>query len=124
MGSLSRNVAAILVGGAILTAACSAILDTNADQCSSDGDCARFSGRVCRDGVCVLGAATLPDGAAGDGGDAGEAGACVPKVPSSQDDFLNEPCTNAQCIPFDDCARTGVCDAALPALLDPPEGGV
>jgi hypothetical protein len=110
--------------------ACSLILDKEKDQCASNGDCAKFgSGYTCNAGVCQKPTASTdgavdPDGAVNpDGGDAG----CTPKVPKvSREEFLNETCTDSKCIPFDNCARLGVCegDAALPALVDPPDGGV
>jgi hypothetical protein len=110
--------------------ACSLILDKNKDQCATNGDCAKFgAGFTCNAGVCskpttgtdssVDPDGALPDGALPDGG-------CVPKVPkSSREDFLNEACTDSTCVPFDNCARLGLCgDATLPALVDPPDGGV
>ena len=116
-----------IVGGAValLLAACSLIVDKEANQCASNADCT--SGAACVDGVCVGGAANaeagadaLVEGAVEGGGDAD----CIPKVPVSQEDFLNEKCTTATCIDFDNCARLGICDGgALPALVDPPEGG-
>lgn len=110
--------------------ACSLILDKNKDQCATNGDCAKFGPAfTCNAGVCAttttaLDGSTLPDGALPDG--ALPDGGCVPKVPkTSREDFLNETCTDSTCIPFDNCARLGLCgDAALPALVDPPDGGV
>ncbi len=113
-------------------AACTALLNTKADQCGSDADCTKFSATaVCQVGVCVD--LTATDGAALDGqvksdggnlpdGNSGLPDGCVPKVPVSQGDFLNEKCTNASCIPFDNCARLGVCDGSLPPLVI-PDGG-
>jgi hypothetical protein len=64
----------------------------------------------------------LADGASGPDAEAG----CVPKVPTSDPDFLNETCTTAQCIDFDNCTRLGLCggDASLPPLVTPPVGGL
>ncbi len=111
-------------------AACSLILDKSKDQCAADGDCAKFgAGFSCKAGLCKSGllpdgafptdGAFLPDGALADGG-------CVPKSPkTSPDEFLNEKCTDSKCIPFDNCARLGLCDGGpLPTLIDPPDGGV
>ena len=116
-------------------AACSVLLNTSADQCSTNADCAKLSATaVCQSGVCVDNATSGGDGGAQDGAapsdgsvtdgatvtDAG----CTPKVPVSQSDFLNEKCTNATCIPFDNCARLGLCDGgSLPALIV-PDGGL
>jgi hypothetical protein len=113
-------------------AACSVLLNTKAEQCSSDADCKKFSSTaVCQATVCVDPAATeagitdgstvLPDGTLPDGAPIGDAG-CKPKTPVTQSDFLNEKCTNATCIPFDNCARLGVCDGSLPPL-GVPDGG-
>jgi ABC-type phosphate transport system substrate-binding protein len=93
------------------SAACSALLDRNATQCQTDGDCARFGGHpLCQAGVCA------PSGLGPSG--------CFSGAPSRPLDFLNQ-CGTAQCIPFDRCAH-GLCgdasdfDAALvtPVHLD------
>ena len=113
-----------ILGGVLLVlTACSLIVDTNGDQCTSDADCAGFSRSVCTSGVCSI----TPGGGLGpDGAPLGADGSssCKPKVPESQSDFLNEPCTGSQCFPFDDCERIGICDGGLPALAAPPDGGV
>lgn len=110
-------------------AACSLILDSEKDQCATTADCDKLGvGLACVTGVCVASAdsglpgqdGALPDGASPDGG-------CTPKEPKvSSEDFLNETCTDSKCIPFDNCTRLGLCggDASLPALMDPPDGGV
>ncbi len=116
---MHRRLLFSLFGAALILGACTFISRTDVDQCARDSDCARFGARfACTSGVCVSGGATL-DGRAPDGG-------CLPKEPKTSDpEFLNEKCTNATCIPFDNCARLGVCDdAALPELLAPPDGGV
>jgi hypothetical protein len=113
-------------------AACSLLLNTKADQCGSDADCKKLSATaVCQVNVCVDNGASTEAGTveAGstdgsvlpDGAPLGDAG-CTPKVPDAQTDYLNETCTNAVCIPFDNCARLGVCDGSLPALIV-PDGG-
>lgn len=120
-------VVAIAAALGLGAAACSLILDKNADQCATNADCEKLgAGLVCNAGVCA--ATTLPDGATPDGAapDGGTDG-CVPKEPKvSREEFLNETCTDSKCVPFDNCQRVGVCpgDAALPALVDPPDGGV
>lgn len=112
-------------------AACSLIANTKGDQCSSDADCKKLSQTaVCQSGVCVDNSLSGADGGPGltDGGSGvGEGGklpdgGCIPKVPVSQSDYLNEKCTNSSCIPFDNCARIGVCDGSLPPLIV-PDGG-
>ena len=50
-----------------MLAACSLLLNTNADQCTTDRDCAGFgSGHACKAGLCVRGDAGGLDGSAGD----------------------------------------------------------
>lgn len=113
---------AAALGTLVAISACSLVVDTNKDQCSTDSDC-HTAGAVCSDGVCAL---TKGDGGPDTDGTPGDASLdCTPKVPVSQSDFLNETCTSAQCIDFDNCARIGICDGAtLPALVTPPAGGV
>jgi hypothetical protein len=66
-----------------------------------------------------------PEGG-GEGGPNGEAGPCqaggFAGNPTTNDQFLNR-CTTAECIPFDNCAKLGLCSDAgfLPAI--DPEGG-
>ena len=109
-----------------ITTACSLVVDTDKDQCTTSSDCQ--SGATCSDGVCILG--SIVDGG-GDGTTTGEGGPgdatpdCAPKVPVSQSDLLNETCTSAVCTNFDNCTRLGICDdASLPALVTPPAGGI
>lgn len=92
-----------------LVSACTLLLDKSKDQCVSSADCASFgSDFQCVQGVCV----------------APGSGACTPKTPKTERlDFLNEKCTNATCIPFDNCATVGFCGGELPALVAPPKGG-
>ncbi len=90
----------------IALASCSLIVN-KADQCSSEADCNQeFGGYpACQDGVCVYTGLGPP------GCFYGEAGA-----PAQ----LATQCTAASCIPFDDCARLGICDGgALPPLVPP-----
>lgn len=117
----------------VAVAACSLIVDPKAEQCSGPGDCAKFSGTVCAQGFCVSSSALVDGGGEPNNPDAdasgsdGEAGAvdagCVPQT-STPDELANDTCTNADCVPFDNCARLGVCDGGLPALVVPPAGGV
>jgi hypothetical protein len=109
---------AVVLGG--MGAACSVLLDKNKDQCSQSSDCARFGeGYSCAGGLCTPRTSSLDGATFEDGG-------CAPKIPkTTSSDFLNETCTDSKCIPFDNCERLGLCDAGpLPALIDPPDGGV
>lgn len=77
---------------AIVTASswgCSVLYDLNAEQCQTDGDCARFGSRICDAGVCI----PEESGEAGSGpiGQAGESpGGAGPVAPECVD--------NAQCM--------------------------
>ena len=113
--------------------ACTAILNQGADQCSADTDCVRFGAQyTCSQGLCRD--PNAPSSSSGSGGASSgnqpdgsttEDGGCVPTPKTRNADFYNESCTNASCVPFDNCARLGLCDgAALPALVSPPDGGV
>ncbi|WNG56361.1 hypothetical protein F0U59_17520 [Archangium gephyra] len=86
---------------------CSLVVDANANQCVTDADCVTLdSAAICQEGVCV------PSGLGPPG--------CFLGEPSSEEQFLNR-CTNSQCIPFDNCARLGLCNgAALPPLVARP----
>ncbi len=129
----SRAFAAMLV--AVTVTACSLIVDTAKDQCTSAADCSP-AGAMCIDGVCIAsstpGNDAMTEAAPGDSSttDAPVEAGCTPKLPVAQEDFLNEKCTNAQCITFDNCMRVGLCpgvdggDGGLPALVDPPVGGI
>ena len=70
-----------------------------------DDDCTRFGGHpLCQDGVCVLGLG--PEG-------------CFAGTPTTQSEYLNA-CSTAANVPFDNCARLGLCDSmTLPATVDP-----
>ena len=114
--TLLQRLLVVTVALGAITTACSLVTSNDTVQCSNDGECSQ-AGYVCRSNVCVTAAAA----ASVDGGGT----ACTPKTPTNQLDILNEPCTNATCIQFDDCARVGLCaDASLPALLPPGDGGV
>jgi hypothetical protein len=135
LSSTSRARALAVLAVAVTVTACSLIVDTTKDQCTTAADCSPSVGAMCVDGVCVgagVGVDASVDGNSSDApaGDALVDGGCVPKAPTSQEDFLNEKCTNAQCITFDNCARVGLCpgvdggDGGLPALVTPPLGGI
>jgi hypothetical protein len=55
----------------------------------------------------------------GDGGaEAGPPG-CFVGAPSTDLDFFNQ-CTNSEYVPFDNCARVGLCTSQVPPLVSPP----
>ncbi len=93
--------------GLLLTAGCSVLVDDGASQCDTDADCVHFGGHpYCREHVCV------PSGLGPDG--------CVAGAPASQGDYLNA-CSQAACVPFDNCARLGLCgdNVSMPPTMDP-----
>lgn len=96
---------ALLIG----TAACTALLDHNATQCQSDGDCARFGGHpYCQAGVCV------PSGLG--------PSSCFYGTPQQPEDFLNQ-CSTASCLSYDNCQHLQLCNGATDmdaALVSPP----
>jgi hypothetical protein len=120
----------VLIGFAVLFPACSLILDRRADQCSTDGDCAKFAGTRCdpKQRLCVLVSNTLDAGNPASANDAGDGTAdvtleadpclgpsgCYACAPASDQQFRNA-CTNAECKPFDNSTR-------LKNLL--PDGGL
>jgi ABC-type phosphate transport system substrate-binding protein len=89
-------------------AACSALLDKNKVQCSSDSDCDHFGGHpYCVNSLCV--ASNLgPEG-------------CFFGSASTDDEFANQ-CSTATCGSFDNCARLTLCgsDSVSPVAIDPP----
>src|SRR3954471_5429273 len=119
----SRYSFLIAIGLLATSAACSLILDHDTEQCSTDGDCKGYAaGAVCRDSVCVSGSAAGGDAEAGgpnaergaDADAAVEAGPCqkggFAGDPTTNAEFLNH-CTSAQCEPFDNCDKLGLCGA-------------
>jgi hypothetical protein len=104
--ALSRALALMLP----ITSACSVMIDRNMVQCSTDHDCAKFetgntAHAVCSQGVCVN-SGLGPKG-------------CFSGTPTTTLQYLNA-CTTAQYMPFDNCARLGLCGAAaLPASAAP-----
>jgi len=104
-------VALALLGSiaALSATACSVIVDTNDNQCTTDADCERFGNYpACVEGACVP-ADRHPAG-------------CYPKEPTETTQFINR-CTDAECVPYDNCARLGLCGGAKlpPASPPPPE---
>ena len=91
----------------LLTGGCSLIVDHNGSQCTIDADCLHFGGHpYCKSGVCVA-SGLGPDG-------------CFAGTPQTTQDYLNA-CSIAECVPFDNCARLGLCDSSMqmPATVDP-----
>src|SRR5437763_17196626 len=89
--------------------ACSALLNHDPGQCTTDNDCAQFAGHlVCSSGVCVA-SGLGPDG-------------CFFGTPSTPEEFANQ-CSTATCEQFDNCARLAQCDpdAGLPPPVTPPD---
>lgn len=129
---LLRRGRALVLGLLLIpAAACSVLLNTSRDQCSSDGDCTKLSATaVCQSGVCVDTAAATEagadgavsdDGSVSDGGGSKDGGGitqgfdgCFPGTPTTPQQLLNA-CTNADCIAYDNCSMLGLCnDAGLP----------
>jgi hypothetical protein len=98
-----------------LTSTCTLAIDRNVVQCNSDSDCATFEASrathvVCRQNVCV-------DSGLGPRG-------CYSGEPTNNSQYLNA-CTSAQNVPFDNCARLGLCgaNAAPPDPIPPQSAG-
>ena len=119
----------------VSTAACTLLLDRSTKQCSVDGDCTQFGAGVsCVNNLCVGGATDGPNGdgsladgnssegsSSQDGGVIFEGGfdGCFRGTPTTQAELLNA-CSAAECMPYDNCAMTGLCnDAALPDPTPP-----
>ena len=104
----------LLIGSFVVMACagCSLITDHSSIQCSTDADCAQFKGHpYCHSGVCVV-SGLGPEG-------------CVVGSPQTQTDYLNA-CTTSACVPFDNCARLGLCGAgsSMPATIDPTNAAI
>src|SRR6185503_15611315 len=84
-------------------AGCTFVLDNKQTQCVVDADCLSFGGHpLCEAGVCVESGLGPKD--------------CVDTSvngPKSQTDFLNA-CSTSKCVPFSNCDRLMLCDAAKP----------
>lgn len=95
-----------------LTSACSVIFDRDTVQCKVDLDCAKYeigatAHAVCSEGICVN-SGLGPKG-------------CFSGMPTTNIEYLNA-CTSAQNMPFDNCARLGLCGAAAPDPVPPAAG--
>jgi len=97
------------------SAGCSLVVDSNANQCSSDTDCASFDGRpVCLSGICVTGVG--PPG-------------CFSGTKSTQMDYLNA-CTSSSYESYSNCdnigyrCSNGMGSAKMPDTVAPMTGMV
>jgi hypothetical protein len=100
----------VALSGAVL--GCSFILDPQSNQCRIDADCTKFGGHpTCEAGVCVA-SGLGPEG-------------CVIDPPVTQRDYLNA-CSTSKCVPFDNCARLGICSPTtpLPMTIDPTNSAI
>jgi len=93
------------------SAGCSLVVDSNANQCSSDTDCASFDGRpVCLSGICVTGVG--PPG-------------CFSGTKTQQTDYLNA-CTSSSYEEYNNCnnigyrCANGTGSAKMPDTVAPP----
>lgn len=100
---------ALAIGLLAAFAGCSLLLDHGTTQCNTDSDCVSLgvqpstSTPTCQSGVCVN--TGIP---------------CFVGAPDASAQFLNQ-CSTGACVPFDDCARLGICgDADPPDVVDPP----
>jgi ABC-type phosphate transport system substrate-binding protein len=87
--------------------ACSLLLDRS-DQCATDNDCVSFGNHpVCHGGFCVSSGLGPPG--------------CFFGTPQNQGQYANA-CSTSQCIPFDNCARLGLCQStgAIPDTVVTP----
>jgi len=109
--------ALVVFGLALLTGACSFMLDTSTTQCQSDQDCQRFAGAVCDPikSVCVASRdASVSDVGVSDASTAiadvnstadtaetctGPSG-CFSCTPNNESQILSH-CTDTVCVPFD-----------------------
>jgi hypothetical protein len=108
MAKMNQAVNVALALALPLASACSVMIDRNMVQCSTDLDCAKFetggtAHAVCSQGVCVN-SGLGPKG-------------CFSGTPTTTIQYLNA-CTTAQSMPFDNCARLGLCGAGA-VLPDP-----
>jgi hypothetical protein len=93
-------VVALSAAATLATAGCSLIVDRNSAQCHTDDDCLRFGGHpLCQNNVCVA-SGLGPEG-------------CFAGAPTQQSDYLNA-CSTAANVPFDNCARLGMCSPMTP----------
>lgn len=98
---LARRLAVGSLSTLVLSTACSAIVDTEADQCTTDADCqakgATFAGTTCSaQKICVknagVGGSGGSGGASGEGGSSGQTGCTTNKECSDQSGDANQIC--------------------------------
>lgn len=88
---------------------CSFVLDKETTQCTVDSDCERFGGHpTCEQGVCVA-SGLGPEG-------------CFFGTPTTDAEFANQ-CSRAECVPFDNCKRFGMCAKEELPVIAPPTAG-
>jgi ABC-type phosphate transport system substrate-binding protein len=109
-----RRIGAVALAFAFALTACTLLLDRSSKQCSSDTDCEQFGGHpLCQNGVCAASGLGPAD--------------CFFGAANRPQDFANQ-CSTAQCLPFDNCQRLGLCGGATDAdagLIPPirPDAG-
>lgn len=115
MAKMNQAVSVALAALLPLVGACSVMSDRDIVQCKTDLDCAKFetgdtAHAVCTQNVCVN-SGLGPKG-------------CFSGTPTTTVEYLNA-CTSAQNLPFDNCARLGLCgaDDVLPAPMPPVSAG-
>jgi hypothetical protein len=106
--------------------ACTLLLNRSADQCSANSDCQSLKANsVCSAGICIV-PGNESDGGPPDGSSRFDAAfgidGCFAGIPTNGEQLLNA-CTTAQCLPFDNCARLGICDGSAPEATFGPDGG-
>ncbi len=112
MNLIAHRMMQAVMSSLIIVSGCSMLTDRTAVQCQTDADCVHFGGHpFCENHVCVVSGLGPKN--------------CVIGAPSSQSDYLNA-CSTAACVPFDNCARLGLCDTnlALPDTIDPQNAAI
>jgi hypothetical protein len=111
MAKMNQALSIALAVALPITGGCSVIVDRDMVQCRVDTDCAKFetgntAHAVCSQGICTN-SGLGPKG-------------CFSGTPTTTTQYLNA-CTNAQYLPFNNCARLGLCGATpLPDPWTPP----
>jgi hypothetical protein len=120
---MNKTMRALLAASAAGLASCALLVQFN-NECTSDADCTSKGANLhCTQNLCVASSGAT-DGSVGLDGSTGGTDASCP-VPVTYTDFLNGPCTNAACVPFDDSRVTlKYPDGALPPVPDIPDSGV
>jgi hypothetical protein len=108
----------VLTGFLVAVSACSLLLDRRADQCSTDGDCAKFAGTTCDSAqrLCVVAAHPF-DGGNPPASDSGANAETAPPSPDAAPDASSDPCLGANgcyaCAPSNDHQFGGACTDAV-----------